>query len=38
MDKCQHNQGDYQAEEINNNGRTQHHYRCNGCGIILRTS
>lgn len=38
MAGCRHDQGTYQAEEINNCGRTEHHYRCNGCNIIISTS
>lgn len=37
MQACRHNSGTYQAEAINNNGRLIHHWRCNGCHIILAT-
>lgn len=37
VEKCAHNMGSYRAEEINDNGVIKHHYRCNGCNIILST-
>lgn len=42
MAGCKHNMGSHQAEAItvtDRKGRqtTQHHYRCNGCNIILST-
>lgn len=37
MPRCAHNMGSYQAEAVVVDGVTKHHYRCNGCDIILST-
>lgn len=37
MPSCNHRVGSYQAEEVMVNGVLKHHYRCNGCNIILST-